>query len=411
MVTIGLIYVYKYLRLLLKVLILFLVIFSVYFFYQPSISVFGLEIPNPIFENVDELEWWVYLIIYFVTMSFVNILVFVLLSVYYTYQREKTQKKILSLKFIFVNKIVDYLFSRSYEDKTTKEKLYKTIKKLTKDKLHAEAFFAAITRIQETVALDLSEKFKNLLNEANLNGKLNQFLYSFDLGDRILAMKVISYLRIKEYEDRITFYSQSENFALRTEAFAALIRLMDKDHHLVKFIGEKHNLSMLDINVIVNAVLNNFKMDINYISLLSSPLARKVIVGLMLSKYRYRKDSRSLILILNYIGNDDPLLNRLAWDAFLSLVPENEGVDIIIDRFNNEPEDVKLMILQNSHGVKDKRFFDFLNEVIKNESMQVKVEAMKILFNESFSNLSQFLMSDDIEIKMALNEVTDLNIN
>ena len=226
-------------------------------------------------------------------------------------------------------------------------------------------------------------------------------------------MRIISYLRIRnnDYEKKIYEYSDSKNYALRSEAYGALIRLMEGDNQLADFIGSKFDLSLFDINTVVNAVIKNHKMNINYIDFLSSKLNRKIIVGLMLARYRYRKGSRSLILILNYIGNEDPLLNQLAWSSFLKLVPKDEGVDIIMDRFEQETDDIKIMILKNSHDTQNEMYHKFLQDVISRSSLLIKIEAIKILFKEKFDFISPFVNSEDNDVMMALHEVSDLNIN
>jgi len=404
------IYFGRFLKIFFQILLVVVPVSLLWFFMRPGIEISGISISNPLYSRFDLL---VILILFFVAFSLMSFMVFLAFSIYLTYRRERVNKKIQSLNRIFVIMIVNYLFSDRYREGAERKAFCRRIKKLAPGKLRTEAFFTAITGIQETITIDCSADFRNLISEIGLDRRIYRFLYSFNLSDRIIAMRVVSYLRITHegFLKRIEYYSSKKNFALRTEAYAALIRLMEKDYHLVSFIGNRHKLSMLDINVIVNAALKNKKVEIDYQALLSSPLVRKVVVGLMLAKYRYRKDSKSLVLILNQVGSPDPLLNMLAWDALLNLVPKHEGIDIIIDRFDKESEEIKLMILKNYHGVRDKRFFDFLREVIIKEPLFVKIEAMNILFRENFDYLREFMKTGNPEIEMAFKEVTDLHIN
>ena len=411
MLTIGIIYIKHLIIRLFKVLLIIIPFIVLFFLYQPKLDLLGVELINPIYNLFD---WWVLLILYIISICLLSIVFFISLILHFTFQVEKTQKRVSRLTHFFIPALVEYLYSEKYDSDKEKIALYRTLSRFTNKKKHIEALFIAITRIQEAVTIDNSDKYKILIKELNLKKALTQFLYSFNLSDRIIAIKVISYLRIRntDYIKRIEDYSNSNNFALRNEAYTGLIRLMEHNNQLSAFIGNKHKLSLLDINVIVNAVLRNTQISIDYLDLLSSPLDRKVITGLLLAKSRYREDSRSLILILNHIGSSSPLLNSLAWDAFLTLVPQNEGMDIILDSFENEPDDIKLMILKNSHGTNDSRLYGYLkNKAIPNGSLQVKIEAMRILFNEKFENLSSLLNADDQYTKMAFQEVTDININ
>ncbi len=404
------IYIRKYLKILFHSSIVVVPFFLLWFITRPGVDISGTFISNPLYGR---FELWVTIILFFIALSLSGFMVFLASSIYLTFQRERVSKKIRSLNRIFVVMIVNFLFSDRYKEGAEREAFFRRIKRLTRGKLNTEALFTAITGIQEKITIDCSADFRNLISEIGADRRIKSFLYSFSLSDRIIAMRVISYLRIRNagFSKRIEYYSGKSNFALRTEAYAAMIRLMENDSHLVDFIGERHKLSMLDINTIVNAALKNKNVEIDYLALLSSSLVRKVVVGLMLAKYRYRKESKSLVLILNHIGSQDPLLNMLAWDAFLSLVPKHEGIDIIIDRFDKEPEEVKLMILKNYHGVRDKRFFDFLRQVIIRDPLFVKIEAMNILFRENFDYLQEFMKTGNHEIEMAFREVTDLHIN
>lgn len=410
MFVIPIIYFKHYLKIFSKGFLLLFPLLVLYLFYQPQLSIFRTIIVNPIYNRY---PWWIFLVYYLIAFIIILFVVVVCQIIYFTYQRERTQKVARRLKRAFANIIIDYLYSDKYNEDKKCRALYKKIERFTTQKLYVEVLYTAITRVQETVTIDNSQMFKTLLVEVKLYDDIAKFLYSFNFSDRILAMRVISYLRIrdKKFEKRIAYYSNSRNFALRSEAYAALIRLMEKDHALINLIGNKHQLSMLDINVVVNAVLKNSKMDIDYQALLSSPLNRKVIVGLMLLKYRSRNDPQSLSLIMNHIGSNDPLLDRLAWDSFLSLTPKNEGVDMVINRFDNEPEDVKLLILQSFTEVNDKRYFDFLKRVILMDPLLVKIEAMKILFRDDFASFKTFMKSGNPEIERAFQEVIDLDIN
>ncbi len=400
----------RFFKQLLRILAIAIPIIGLYFLYQPHFHIGSYEVVNPVFPR---FLWWQCLVVYLIILNILGIFIFIILSLYFTSQRTKNEKTLPRLSKLFVNLTVEYLYADKYKIEKEREAFFSKIKRFTHYKLHIEALFTSITKIQETVAVNLSDDFKELLLKTGLHAHIDRFLYSHNLSDRILAMRIISYLRIRnnDYEKKIYEYSDSKNYALRSEAYGALIRLMEGDNQLADFIGSKFDLSLFDINTVVNAVIKNHKMNINYIDFLSSKLNRKIIVGLMLARYRYRKGSRSLILILNYIGNEDPLLNQLAWSSFLKLVPKDEGVDIIMDRFEQETDDIKIMILKNSHDTQNEMYHKFLQDVISRSSLLIKIEAIKILFKEKFDFISPFVNSEDPDVMMALHEVSDLNIN
>ncbi|TRX62374.1 hypothetical protein [Carboxylicivirga sp. M1479] len=392
-----------------RVLVTLLPLLILYILYLPSVSIKEKVYINPFIQH----EWWTILVGYFIFICVGGVLGFVLVGSYITYRRAWVTMLIPRLTNIYVNIIVEYLYADKYKNVSERRTLIDRVRKIGSQKLRTEAFIKSITKVQEAVAENHSEAFKELIKELNVEKAIVRFLYSYNTSDRILGMRFVSYLRIKEqrYIDQIFKYSKSKNFALRSDAYAALIRMVEGDNKLAEFIGDSHDLSLLDINFIVSAVIKNFKMNIDYHDFLASPMKRKIIVGLLLSKYRYDKERKSLILILNYIGHEEYAINYLAWDAFLNLVPKDEAADIIIDRFFQEQERIQLMILRNVYGIRNDRLYDMLEKAVEKGTIRVKLEAMRILFKEQFNRISMFYASDDLEIKVVLKEVADIHIS
>ncbi len=404
-----------YLKRIIIVLYWFIISITViacsYVFYHHETQVAQFKITNPFYEYVEKMPFWLYLVICFTVFSLFIFLFFVTLSVYFNIYRNRASKTTERYIKFFAFVLTTYCLSNVYKETRFQNNLFERLKPFVKKRIQLEALFWVYTKLQETLTIDLSIKFKSLLKNLNLYRKIESFLYGDDFADRILAMKVLSYLRINDYDKQIVKYSVSNNFALRTEANAALIRLMKKDEHLVRFIREKHQLSVLDINIIVNAVLKNYKLDIDYKALLSSKNPKKIMLGLMLAKNRFSKDKSNLTLILNHIGNTDALLNKLAWEALITIVPEDEVMDTIIARFQEEPEDVKLFILKNIHSSENHRFFSFLKEIVNDETLLLKIEALNTLFENDFDALGNYANSQNPEIQKAYEEVVCFYIN
>ncbi len=401
----------------LRLLLILLVLIPVYFFYQPQISIFDVTINNPFYKYIESLEVWLYLILYFSIVSFINIFILFSLSIYFDYKKEKAAKMRERYEKFFAERLTEYLLFEKYNDENKTDEFVKSIKQFTKKRIQIDAIFSTYTKIQETLALDLSEKFKLVLKKLGIYNKQKLFLYSNNNDERIIAMKMLSYLRIQDHKERITYYSKSKNHALRTEAYAALIRLMEKDDVLTAFIKQKHDLSLLDINVVINAVLKNFKTKIDYESLLNSTLLRKTIIGSLLVKYRNLNQYNKLLL--NHIkngnsnikGNHYILLRNIVWDAFLETADENVALEAITSHLNIEPDEVKQVILEKSYKIKDKRLTELISNIIESLTLINKVEALKILFNTDVNRFIDFKYSENKETVKAFNEVSDININ
>ena len=80
-------------------------------------------------------------------------------------------------------------------------------------------------------------------------------------------------------------YANGNNYALRTEAYCSLISFIEKDKSVLEHIGAKHELSLLDINIIADTILkrNNLEIDTDY--LFSYGNKRRIMLGLLMVKY------------------------------------------------------------------------------------------------------------------------------
>ena len=383
----------------------------IYVFYHSETRLLGINFTNPLYAYVENMPFWIYLVLYFIIFSLLSAFIFISLSHYFNIQRSQSLNIRDRYYRFFTYVLTSYFIIDLYKDENHRKNLLLRIKPFIKTRKQILALFESYLRIQETLTKNLSVDFKLLLNDLNLQRKLESLIFNKDFDDKILAMRMLSSLQIHTCDEQIIICGKSKNFALRTESYAALIRLMEKDEHLLNFIGEKHKLSTLDINIIVNEVLKNKKMEINYRALLSSANQQKIVIGLMLAKHRYRKNKKNLVLILDHIGSSNDLVNNLAWDALLTLVPDDDCVDLIIDRFENEQDDIKLNIIEKSHHVMSKRFLNFIASIMEHQTLIVKIEAMKIIFENDFDLLESFMNSQNEEIKMAYDETACMYTN
>ncbi len=388
---------------------LFLVLF--YIFYYPETTFSGMHFTNPFYPFIQQFPEWIYFVFCFIVVSVSFIFIFTGRSLYFTINREQeaAQKERYYRFFSYV--LTNYFLSDFYKSELRKRHLIRIIKPHLRKRTQLASFIEAHLRIQETLAMDLSGDLIFLIDRLQLQKKIETFLYQGEFDDKILAVKIISYLRINSNDKQIMKLARSKNIALRTEAYAALIRLMKNDEYLLNFIGEKFKLSMLDINVIVNSVLKNQKFNIDYKALLSSGNINKNKLGLMLAKYRFSSNTENTALIMKFIDHSDPAIRMLAWDALLSVVSINEVADLIMNRFEKETEENKLIVLQKSEIITDNRISDFLSSAIYSQPLLVKIEILRILFKSDINLLAKYDGITDDELALAYKEVSCVFIN
>lgn len=379
------------------------------FLTNPGFFIFRFYFENPIYLKFPN---WAVLIFVFILFSFASFFMFFLVNLFLTSQRKRTERQSKKLQSLFIKLIISYLYPIEYSI----DEEYKTIARLNRfinNSFSKKEFLVSITKVSEVINTDFSYQFTSLVLKLKLESFVKSLLYSANLSDKILAMHIIYYLDLsnESYLKRIMKYSESENFALRMESYITLIRLMKDGSELVKFIGEKYNLSMLDINVIVNAILNNPMLKIDFIKLLSSEKTRKILVGLLMAQYKYRDNSRSIILILNQLDNENLIVKKLAWNAYLSLVPEKEGFDLIKEHYHELNNTIKLLIIKQFNFYNNKAEIDFLDDLILNEPVSIKIEALKKMFKLNMKMFIKYVEIEDPVMVSVCSEIIDMNVN
>lgn len=384
--------------------------FLVFFFLNgQGFTLWGIEINNPIYNRFPA---WMLVIFIFIAFSLMSFITFFVVNIFLTYKRKLTDVLGTRLQGLFIKLIISYLYPIEHSI-NEEHKTIDRIKRFLTSSYKKRQFLIAITRIAEDINSDFTYQFKSLVMSLKLDGLVKSLLYSANLSEKVLAMHIIYYLDFgnENYIKRIKKYSESRNFALRTESYITMIRLMKDEDQLVEFIGNKYNLSMFDIDIIVNAILNNPVLKINFIKLLSSEKKRKILVGLLLAKYKYRDNSRSLILILNQIDSESLQVKKMAWNAYLSLVPEAEGFDLIKEHYNNLDYSTRLMIIKEFEFYNKEPEIEFLDELILSEPVPIKIEALKKVFNLNMQQFIKYVEIVDPIMESVCSEVIDLNIN
>ena len=382
----------------------------IYTFYHFETQLLGYQFTNPIYDYVKDMPVWLYIVLYFIIFSLISAFIFISLSHFFNVK--KNRDAIIRERYsqLFIYMLTSYFISDYYNDEKHRKQLYRKIKPYLKTRIQVLALFHSYLRIQETLIPDLSASFSTLIKELKLQRQLEALIFNSDFADKILAMRILSYLQIRSREKQIVKCATSPNIALRTEAYAALLKLMNKDDQLLNFIGKKHRLSTLDINIVVNAILKNEKITIDFNDLLTSNNDQKLAIGLILLKHKCIKYDENKYHVIDHISSSNHNIKNLAWETLLTIAPEVDCINLILANFENETNETKLNILKNSHHIFNNTFSKYLAVIIEHQDLMIKIEAMKIIFQNDFDLLERFMSSSNDEIRMAYNEATCMYI-
>jgi len=386
------------------------VFYLAYFYYHPSVEAFGYVFINPYYKYTKYLVVWRYLLIFVTVFSFIGINILFLLTLYYTYNRDNAEKKRARFEKEYSEKIVNYIYSDFLKGGQSPEDFYNYFNKSAKSWLAQEMLLRVIIKTQSLVEENFRARFTDLIVHLKLQKTIKRLFYSKNISKNIIALKIISHLKITGYTKHIVNYTRSKNYALRNEATAALLRLTEIKN-LDRLLSNQKHLSKLSINTILSTLDNSLTDDdINFVSLLKSKKVRVAIIGVLLVKSRNKKEYKDLIK--DNLERKDDFLREVAWEVFCSFSNSDLDYDFMIKQFEKETFKNKLQILKALKQYENKRrLFEFLDKVVRKENVILKVHALRILFENSFYRLLPYKVADNKSVTSAYREVIDLYLS
>jgi len=425
---------YLGIRLILFVGVLFL-FFLAYFFYHSSVTISGYETINPFYTYSEQLKWWLHIIIYFALFSFLSSIAFIALSFYFIKRRDYVENIEKGYELQISKMLIEYIYSDLINKPQNNKKDYiGFFKEIVNNKLAREVFFTLIIRFQVLISDKISLKLKVLIEKTGLENSFETFLYSYNKSEQIIAVKIISFLKldkhkqaiakhiasfnkklkyssvikIEAYEKAILKYMNSRNLTLRNEATMALIRLSNADN-LYELLSKRKQISRLGINSIVNTIENINNNNIEIEKLINSSNPRVAAIGVLLAqsynKIEYKNNIKDLL------DSNDHLLCEISWEVYAGFVSTDDDAHFMMEKYKNETHQNKFTIVNALHKFEfNDSLSEFLDHIIANEDIEMKVIAMQILFAEDFMLLLSYKNSSDKKIVDSYKEVTDLII-
>lgn len=406
-------YILSNVRFLLGRVLLFLlvglIIFLTYFFYVPSVTIGDYYLFNPVYHYFEFLDWWIHILVYVSIWSFTVAIVFVFASAYYIYAKDRQQQRENAYEKAFTQKMIEFLYSDYFDEVNNYKDIYRYFRKNVNNKVALEVFFRVIVQTQNLISEDFRYKFTQLMEDAKISKRLKYFLYSHNISKKIIAFKIASYLGINGYERQISKYITSKNYALRYESIVAYVRLSETNN-LDFLLTQKYHLSKLTINTIYNAIERSLKVNsTNYQEMIKSPTSRVSVTGSLLVSGNENRDQRELVK--SALEDNDELLREVAWELYTSNEQSAVDIDFLLSKYKTESQENKLHIMKalSKVGLTD-HITEFLDTVIKNDSILLKVYALRMLFEHNVSQFFKYQEMDDERIALACREVADFNI-
>jgi hypothetical protein len=211
------------------------------------------------------------------------------------------------------------------------------------------------------------------------------------------------------YPEYIIQLTRKRNYVLRSEAFVSLIKLAVHDD-LSFLIERKLPVSIWDMNIVLK-IFKDLKINnINYAQLIESESPRVAALGILLANKHHRTDLKEAIF--RKIGSKDGLLNFEAYAAFISMANSETDYNFLIEKFSKEDTMIKKAIVKSFISCPSIHLSKaFMIYVIEEESLPLKVEAMKILVQLDINRVNEYKNSENMDILKARNQIVDFNLN
>lgn len=388
-----------------------IIVFVIYtiLFFIPELEILGWTFHNPIYAYFEYMPWYIYVLIYVTIFALVSGFVLLMFSFYYNRYTAKKQNREAMLEDAFSKRLIQYLYNDYFRHNTTKKDHINYFRKKLKGRIAISVFLKSIVRAQDMISEDFRTKINELLIDTNVKHRVEYYLYSYNVSNRILALKIISLLGLRKYDKKIKKFMKSRNFALRNEAVLTWVKLLETNN-LDFLFDQKEHISALSINAIFNAIDRNLKADqIDYNRMMNSGTPRISTAGTMLLKDVSNPEQKELLK--SNLNREDDVLREVAWQSFISTQHNDSDIDYLLSRFKDESQENKVNILNAIKKVKmDSRMIGFLDDVIRTESMLLKINALKMLFDYNLKLFFNYQKMDDKRIALACREVTDFNL-
>ncbi len=398
-----------------------LLIAIIFFFKISELNIIGLKITNPLYAYTADLEWWLYLLMYFIFVFFINSLIFIVFTIFIRNYKIRSKKRRKKYERIFTDKIMELIYNNSEKSSSiiTIEDKISELNALAQKSYTKIILLNILRKIHAQAKDEVRMKAAEILKKMKLDNFIDIYLHSPYFRDKIFAMKIISEFElgmsdIFEFEagghpEYIIKLTKKRNYVLRSEAFVSLIKLAIHDD-LSFLLDRELHVSIWDMNIVLKIFKDIKNNNINYTQLIESDSPRVAALGVLLANKHNKTDLKEIIF--KKIGSKDGLLNFEAYAAFISMANNETDYNFFIEKFSKEDFIIKKAIVKSFANCPSITLSKaFMIYVIEEESLPLKVEAMKILVQLDINRVNEYKNSENIDILKARNQIVDFNLN
>lgn len=347
-----------------------------------------------------------------VVCSFVMIfiLIFILLNRRRMEFREKLKNKLL----VDYQELILNALHNSLNEGHIDEESIKKFSKIINTKFRRQILINQIIDISLNLPENQFLKIKNLYYDLGLiNDTLNK-VHSGKWNIIIKGIKELSYMKVREYNQDIIKYINSDNPILKIEAKIALVHLADKtDGSSFDFLSElEEPLSLWEQITLHQLIIQNDikPPDFGKWVLLENDSVVKFCLRMIKEFKQIQNEERIDYLMFHNNDNIRKLTIQVIGDLKLK-----ESLSLLKNRYKHETYDNSVEIIKSIGKLSNPKSIGFLQKVIDiQDDVQLQIEAAKAINNMGDIGkeaLNKMLSSDYKNYNIIIRHVLDNRIN
>jgi len=328
------------------------------------------------------------------------------------YSSNKKRKEKINEKFlkIYYKTVISDLFKENKDTELEEtDNVYKyRHKRFAKSDLYKELIINTFIHVHYQTIGKIRLKTESMMNDLHYEKLIRSYLYSPFYKQKKLALNTISEFKITGYEKYlIKLAKQKKNKLLHTEALITLIRL-NVYNNLIILTNININFSIWDINMIIRNIEKDKELNIPYNELINACNEGMQLLGIMLTRIHHKKEFKKKIK--KKTENENSNIKVEAILTFASFSEKKDDFDFLLNKYPEISDKTKNDIIKIVDvNPNKKQALDFFEWIAENEPIPSKLIAIENLLSLDISKVFKLKQSKDISIKMACEQVLDIN--
>lgn len=388
--------------------LLLLLLSGSFLFTTPNIELGGHNVNNIFYHIHENLPWWINLLKYFIYVFVFTTIVTLVLTNLYAFEKIRKEKMHNRYHQIYLNELIKNLFSENTEKANKPNFDLNRLKKYAKNDYYRELVIKTLIKIHHQTEGKIHNDCEIILDTLDYDHLIYSYLHSPYYKHKKFALEVIAEFRQNRYNNYLLkFVNKKRNKILHTDALITLTQI-DTYQNLSLLALMKTKLTLWDVNVIVRNIVQNKLSDIPYHDLINAKDDGMLLIGIILvrlqKKQEFKKD------IIDKINHHNALVCEEAIITFASLAENKDDYDLLIKSYKKSTNKSKVSIIEAMKLNTDiNQVADFMEKVIKEESISNKLNALKYLLAIDTTRVIKLKQSDNKIIREACKEVLDIN--